>query len=741
MWTNRKGIHELDDDYYDLEYSYYHRSNNNDEKNQKNKEVTTKPKSSASMGGIHFVKNKKISRPNPISQNSTKRSQVINANIKSTTNPELYPSSQHSSFYPNLSSSSQSQSPHQPSKSTSMKHTNNNNVSSSSSNPINLLPNLPRLSQGLPPFQHPSSSSVSSSTYTTSNSTSWMNKPPRSNWDVSDNKLKPIPPLHPPIPPNNMIFINDSSPSIVACRISSCLRKRSIIADYDDEAAIATCWSRGDNGSGEGELVLFNGAEQLELFQQHQQKQQDRNYNMGAFDMNGNCNGGGGGCVVFSIHLYRGDRRGTSGNKNNNNNNAQRTTTNNEILESLSKSNIKSSSSEYPYQDLYNNNYSKSNSSNSSFDVTSINISSTSTKVSDTSNNKIKPDFSHGIIVECMRIRGDTIQFHKDCRAIFASAKGDSDGLDDYRSPRSSLYHSPFTFKGMRSLKDESTNVEDNTDLYNKNKTLPLARYMKRSSTEITFSTFSSLERVLDLLEKDRLDAQLLGVKSLVLLTDPSSSGLECSYLTSLCILGSNIRFPADSKTTNTFWIAERLHQKVVSITKGKLNITESKRNHHNYDDESTDDDKNPTPSMTTSMIESQYISTLRSYIIHALTNALNNLIQYSNQFPLLEKPTCDEFMKTDFIQKICQDVVGASRPPMTLLGTAHEATHAVRFLRLLASYSEDGFDIVNGTYVSGRPIMEYLDIAYEAGLSSHNVLKVEADNARYSLTGHVCKD
>ena len=96
-----------------------------------------------------------------------------------------------------------------------------------------------------------------------------------------------------------------------------------------------------------------------------------------------------------------------------------------------------------------------------------------------------------------------------------------------------------------------------------------------------------------------------------------------------------------------------------------------------------------------------------------------------------------------EFIEKISEDVAGAVRPPMALLGTAHEATHAVKFLHLLASYSEEGFRAVHSAYagngsmlVKKRPIMELLDKAYDVGTSSHNVLKLESRIAKDTLTG-----
>jgi hypothetical protein len=671
-----------------------------------------------------------------------------------------------------------------------------------------ILPSIPRLSQGLPPIIQPSSNNnhLSSPSYTTSSSSSscassssplWMNKPPRTNWNISDKQLKQIPPLHPPIPPNNVIYIHDSSPSIVACRISSCLRKRSIIANFDDDAAVATCWSKGDNGGGEGELLLFSGAatESNNHFSSSisssgggggKEAFNQKDYGSSANDLAGSYYGGGGGCVVFSIHLYRGTKRGGNVSK---------------VQSSLHHHHHNfESEREYPYQELYNsrtkNNMSSSLSTNASI-------------------SPAEPDFSNVVIVECMRIRGDTIHFHKDCKAIFASAKGDSDGLDDYRSQKSMLYHSPLVFKRMRtipSLQMNNHKVFDSYDGYDNdningdedlkdNQNLALIK-IKRSPSDLTKSTFTALERVLDLLEKDRFDAQLLGVKSLTFLTDPASSGLKSSYLASLCILGSQQRFGTSRQNgngsavkrdrgviSNVAVIADRLHHKVFNIAMGKFdklstvtnNIHNDKHpnpnpnpnsNHyhdHNNREEyanypfhtlvksipndgitSCTETNSKSNSKKVNIITSQYMSTIRGYMMHALTNAFTNLIQNNDQFPLLQKPTCIEFMSKDFIDKVSEDVDGATRPPMALLGTAHEATHAIKLLHLIASYSEEGFHTVHGTFVGSggnqrvikkRPIMELLDKAYDAGVASHHVLRLEARVARNTLSGRASRD
>jgi len=57
---------------------------------------------------------------------------------------------------------------------------------------------------------------------------------PQSNWNVSDTDLRPMPSLHPPIDRRCAVFIDFSKPSVVAARIADCLRRRSIVAEYND---------------------------------------------------------------------------------------------------------------------------------------------------------------------------------------------------------------------------------------------------------------------------------------------------------------------------------------------------------------------------------------------------------------------------------------------------------------------------------------------------------------------------
>ena len=67
---------------------------------------------------------------------------------------------------------------------------------------------------------------------------------PRRLWAVNDTSCRPIPRFYPKLDPKCTVFVSDASPSVVAVRISECLRKRSISAEYDEEA-VSACVSCG----------------------------------------------------------------------------------------------------------------------------------------------------------------------------------------------------------------------------------------------------------------------------------------------------------------------------------------------------------------------------------------------------------------------------------------------------------------------------------------------------------------
>jgi len=76
-------------------------------------------------------------------------------------------------------------------------------------------------------------------------------------------------------------------------------------------------------------------------------------------------------------------------------------------------------------------------------DTMSMSVKNTTQKV-------VRPDSSHGIIVECARIRGDVIAFHKDCQAVLAGVRNESYDVDECRRPLGVLLMPSFGFSDMR---------------------------------------------------------------------------------------------------------------------------------------------------------------------------------------------------------------------------------------------------------------------------------------------------
>jgi hypothetical protein len=75
---------------------------------------------------------------------------------------------------------------------------------------------------------------------------------PRRLWTINDTSLRPIPQFFPKLNPNCTAYVSDASPSVVAVRISECLRKRSIVVEYDEEAV--------SSARRYGALSLFQGS-------------------------------------------------------------------------------------------------------------------------------------------------------------------------------------------------------------------------------------------------------------------------------------------------------------------------------------------------------------------------------------------------------------------------------------------------------------------------------------------------
>ena len=97
-----------------------------------------------------------------------------------------------------------------------------------------------------------------------------------------------------------------------------------------------------------------------------------------------------------------------------------------------------------------------------------------------------KADYGHGVIVEVQRRSGPATYFQEECRNIFAAAKG----------------------------------IQEHPTHYHKVMSRPLQQKMPPEDSVVQY-----LDVALELLQKDHLDAKLLGTQSLALLTDAYKNG------------------------------------------------------------------------------------------------------------------------------------------------------------------------------------------------------------------------
>ena len=120
-----------------------------------------------------------------------------------------------------------------------------------------------------------------------------------------------------------------------------------------------------------------------------------------------------------------------------------------------------------------------------------------------------------GILVELQRRTGDSIAFHRYSRTILDAAMG---LIEDYDIPTAMLDDVMYSKRVQRLLSNELTNQET----------------LEHENAII------ALEIAHGLIMKDRIDARLLGMESLCLLTDPRKTGIVTATLAShVVLLGS----------------------------------------------------------------------------------------------------------------------------------------------------------------------------------------------------------
>ncbi|KAL3913933.1 MAG: hypothetical protein SGILL_006298 [Bacillariaceae sp.] len=333
------------------------------------------------------------------------------------------------------------------------------------------------------------------------------------------------------------------------------------------------------------------------------------------------------------------------------------------------------------------------------------------------------------VIVECQRQSGSVTSFHAACTAILQAAKGNDNGADERRS--------------------HSTNSLEFQSLSPAVKRRKLV-HASQSSSRHRASTVSrpsmvaeaAFEGARELLQKDRLECQILGMERLVNLTTQDISGQDvCHYVSQ--------RLLQDDWLIDSFLMHPEAEHAMATARSSTMNLSKLAKNSHNkrernYTENETTalirsflesstavnpaprrvpiEDRNPnvassSPVEDLSPEERSHEARLRSLALRVLCNCLYTLSETGDLYNLLvtdkgsnEQLSCSPRLKCgnnnsdeddrsvltsrliqpSFLLSLVQDMQGASRPPSVSeigyqLTSVHEAALAIRCLRLLA--------------------------------------------------------
>jgi hypothetical protein len=369
-----------------------------------------------------------------------------------------------------------------------------------------------------------------------------------------------------------------------------------------------------------------------------------------------------------------------------------------------------------------------------------------------------------GVLVECIRVRGSVLTFHRTVQAVLQAAKSHDSGRD----VRPARQVAPTEWgRLMQSAATEKKNLSPPT----------------KSATILSNAALEALEHALQLLRKDRLQPQILGMESLVALTDPETSGIDTAMYAALAVLGAPVTEGLSSDSMyflteiHELWIMQVLVERVVpgeaaaeaattptqqdasfSFSSCPTSLLGMDPGHHHHKSK-TNNDSTKESSAATEMDEltvshgsfgdEHHGGMIRALALRALSNALTILDrQQPKILSSVLSVQCPHLTATPLLRTLVEDMQGAHRPPAVVAGTRlasqHEAVLAIRCLRLLGTHSDKAKQYIVSSLsttskdkddadADGR--LALLKKAKDIGSSTHQVLAEEADLTYSMLT------
>jgi len=310
------------------------------------------------------------------------------------------------------------------------------------------------------------------------------------------------------------------------------------------------------------------------------------------------------------------------------------------------------------------------------------------------------------VLVECQRVSGNSISFHQTARAILQAAQSLDSGADRRLPHQCAPMDYPRMMPSQQAAADRS------------------------SSGPKAAAAVEALEQAYQLLCKDRLDAQLSGLESLVHLTDVTSVGSQVACTSAVAILGgtATTTTTADSslllRQIHTDWILKLvLGQKRLSSEQPPTpSPGEALRRTSPTADETEEGDNDMLKATASHM---------RALALWTFSNALSVLDRHDPDM-LQQLLASTASAGPPVLTALVHDLRGASRPA-SVGGESgpHEAALAVKILGLLGAHSADAKDFM----LNDESFLDQLDKVASIGRSTHAVLAAEARQTYLSLT------
>jgi len=360
------------------------------------------------------------------------------------------------------------------------------------------------------------------------------------------------------------------------------------------------------------------------------------------------------------------------------------------------------------------------------------------------------------IWVECVRISGGTLTFHQHARAVLLAAQSLDSGADR-RAP-----HQCSATEYPRMLGEYSTATTTRNNIIQQ---LPSSH---KTMEEVATTAVEALEQAFQLLCKDRLDAQLIGLQSLVNLTDPVCTGVPMAQYAALGILGGAPLLGSESvllHQIHTDWILGLIlgHVPGEEVVVGGMGTTGNAPldNHAGTasfsgsarlldrpgEEDTLEEEEEGGSNIATIVPDSasnntmmakdeddKHASHMRALVLRAFVNALSVLADHqpATLQSVLSTQAPDN-VSGPVLDALCRDLRGASRPVSApgRLASPHEAALAVKALGLLALHSVSA----KRTLSKDESLLEELEKVAAIGRATHLVLAAEARRTYHALT------